>query len=255
MLAILSPSKTLKYDIRPQTKEFSQPQFLGEAEQLVETLREFSPRQLQNLMNINTKLADLNANRFMEWKRPFNLDNAQQALLVFKGEVFNGLKADTLTEDELIYAQDHLCILSGLYGMLRPLDLMQPYRLEMGTKLKNKKGEDLYEFWGDKITKAVSKAIEKSGSRILVNLASNEYFKSIDTKKLDAEIITPTFKDYKNGTYKFITVYGKNARGMMTRWIIKNRPKDAESLKHFEEDGYYYNDELSKGNRWVFTRG
>ncbi|MFP4471928.1 MAG: YaaA family protein, partial [Bacteroidales bacterium] len=178
-----------------------------------------------------------------------------QALLVFKGEVFNGLKADSLTEDDLLYAQDHLRILSGFYGVLRPLDLMQPYRLEIGTNLKNKRGKNLYEFWGDKITKAIGEALDASGSRVLINLASNEYFKSIDTKKLDAEIITPAFKDSKDGTYKFITLYGKNARGMMTRFILKNRPEDAESLKLFDEDGYFYNEQLSKENKWVFTRG
>jgi hypothetical protein len=255
MLILLSPAKTLNYDIQPQTETFSQPVFTGEAEILVNQLRKYSPAQLQKLMHINPDLASLNVQRYQDWRLPFSFENAKQALLVFKGEVYNGLKADTLSEDDLLFAQDHLRILSGLYGALRPLDLMQPYRLEMGTKMKVGRKKNLYDFWGDKITDHVMQCIQSSQQKILINLASNEYFKSLDVSKSDARVITPVFKDFKNGVYKFITVYGKNARGMLTRFILKNRLTDVEQIKLFDEAGYYYNDRLSQGDEWVFTRG
>ncbi len=255
MLILLSPAKTLNYDIQPQTETFSQPEYTAEAETLVNQLRKYSPAQLQKLMHINPDLASLNVQRYQDWHLPFDPDNAKQALLVFKGEVYNGLKADTLSEDDLLFAQDHLRILSGLYGALSPLDLMQPYRLEMGTKMKVGRKKDLYHFWGDKITHHVKQLLQSSQQKVLINLASNEYFKTIDTSKLDARVITPVFKDYKNGVYKFITVYGKNARGMLSRFIIKKRITDVENLKLFDEAGYYYNDRMSEGNEWVFTRG
>jgi len=255
MVIVISPAKTLNFDIQPQTEIFSQPDFTNESAGLIEVLRKYSPSRLQKLMSINSNLAQLNASRFMDWTLPFSPENAKQAILVFKGEVYNGLKADTLTESDLEYSQNHLRILSGLYGALRPLDLMQPYRLEMGTKLKVKTKKDLYQYWGLKLTEHVNALMESTNQKYLINLASNEYFKSLDPKKLKAEIITPTFKDYKNGTYKFLTVYGKKARGMMARFIIKNRIEEVEKLKLFEEDGYYYNDQLSQGNNWVFTRG
>jgi uncharacterized protein len=255
MLIVISPAKTLNYNIQPQTGHFSQPDFIEEAAQLVDVLRKYSPEKLQKLMNINSKLANLNATRYMEWQLPFTTQNAKPALLVFNGEVYNGLKAETLSEDDLIYAQDHLRILSGLYGALRPLDLMQPYRLEMGTKLKAKRKNDLYHFWSSKITTHIKSHLESTGQKYLINLASDEYFKSIDASKLRAEIITPIFKDFSGGTYKFITVYGKKARGMMARYIIQNRIENAEQLKLFDEEGYFFNEWLSKGNEWIFTRG
>lgn len=255
MLILLSPAKTLNYDIQPQTETFSQPEYAKEAETLVNQLRKYSPAQLQKLMRINSDLASLNVQRYQNWHLPFDAENAKQALLVFKGEVYNGIKADTFSEDDLLFAQDRMRILSGLYGALRPLDLMQPYRLEMGTKMKVGRKKDLYHFWGDKITDHVRQLMQSMQQKVLVNLASNEYFKSIDTSKLDARVITPVFKDYKNGVYKFITVYGKNARGMLSRFIIKNRITDVENLKLFDEAGYYYNDRMSEGDQWVFTRG
>jgi hypothetical protein len=255
MLILISPSKTLDFDIPAKANNPSQPEFLDEAQLLVDKLKNYSPAKLQELMRINPKLADLNAKRYMDWQQPFTEVNARQALLVFKGEVFTGLKAEDLNNDDLEFSQDHLRILSGLYGVLRPLDLIQPYRLEIGTKLKTGKAKDLYQFWGNKITNSINMALKDTDQNVIINLASNEYFNSIDRKKLNAEVYTPTFKDYSNGTYKFLTVYGKRARGMMARFIIKNRITDVEKLKLFEEDGYYYNDNLSEGRNWVFTRG
>jgi len=255
MLILISPSKTIDFEVSKKAVNPSQPEFLDEAQKLVEIMRKFSPSQLQDLMRINPKLADLNAKRFMDWQLPFTEENARQALLVFKGEVFTGLNAGTLNTEDLLFSQHHLRILSGLYGVLRPLDLIQAYRLEIGTKLKTKQGKDLYQYWGNKITDSINKALKDSGQNVIINLASNEYFNSIDKKKLNAEIYTPAFKDYKNGKYKFLTVYGKRARGMMARFIIKNRINEVEQLKLFEDDGYYYNDNLSDGLEWVFTRG
>lgn len=255
MLIVISPAKTLNFNIQSPTRHFSLPDFDREAAELVDVLRTYTPEQLQKLMRINSKLATLNATRYMEWHLPFTTENAQRALPVFNGEVYNGLKAATLQEADLIYAQDHLRILSGLYGALRPLDLIQPYRLEMGTKLKVKNHNDLYSFWGNKITTHLRQLMEGTGQKYLINLASNEYFKSIDTTQLPATVITPVFKDFSGGTYKFLTVYGKKARGMMARYIIENRIEDAEQLKLFDAEGYYFNEQLSKGNEWVFTRG
>jgi uncharacterized protein len=255
MLIVISPAKTLNYTIQSPTQHYTLPAFRQEAAELVDVLRKYSPEKLQKLMHINSKLAGLNATRFMEWHLPFTTENAQRALLVFNGEVYNGLLASTLPEADLIYAQDHLRILSGLYGALRPLDLMQPYRLEMGTKLKVKRKTDLYKFWGTKITEHLREVMESTGQQYLINLASNEYFKSIDTSKLPASVITPVFKDFSGGTYKFLTVYGKKARGMMARYIIQNRIENAEQLKLFDAEGYFFNEQLSKGNEWVFTRG
>ena len=255
MLILISPAKTLDFDIPNLQNPSTQPEFLDEAQYLVDGLKKLSPSRLQDLMKINPKLADLNAKRFMDWHQPFTTDNAKPALLVFKGEVFTGLKADGFCADDLDFAQTHLRILSGLYGILRPLDLIQPYRLEMGTKLKTTKGKALYQFWGNKITESINRALKETGQNLIVNLASNEYFNSIDKAKLDADIITPTFKDYSNGQYKFLTVYGKRARGMMARFIIRNRITEADNLKLFDEDGYYYNDKMSRDKNLVFTRG
>ena len=255
MLILLSPAKTIDFSVEPQTQKFTLPEFTEEAQKLVQLLRKFSSKQLQELMSINSKLADLNAKRFFDWHLPFSPANARQALLVFKGEVYTGLEAQHLSAEDIDFAQEHVRILSGLFGVLRPLDLIQPYRLEMGTRLKTPKGSDLYEFWGAKITKSIKKALADSGSNLLVNLASNEYFKSLDTKKLNAEIITPMFKDFHNGEYRFLTIYGKRARGMMTRFIIQNRISNPEDIKSFDDDGYIFNPALSKGNEWVFTRG
>ena len=255
MLIIVSPSKTLDFTFTPKTQYFTQPQFIKETEQLVKVLEKFSPSDLQTLMNINFKLSDLNVKRFFDWHLPFTPENAKPAVLAFKGEVYNGLKANEFEEADLLYAQDNLLILSGLYGALRPLDLIMPYRLEMGTKLTTRKGSDLYAFWGDKITKNVNQAIEENQHKYLINLASAEYSGVLDTTKIKCRIVTPFFKDFSNGEYRFLTVYGKKARGTMARFIIKNRLEDVESLKLFDEDGYNFNHLMSTENNWVFTRG
>jgi hypothetical protein len=199
-------------------------------------------------------LGELNYERFLNWHRPFDSDNAKQALLAFTGDVYTGLAADTFKADDFKFAQQHLRILSGLYGLLRPLDLMQPYRLEMGTKFANRSGKNLYDFWGEKITEAVNAQLDKLGSQVLVNLASNEYFKAIKPKVLGAEIITPVFKDLKGGKYKIVSFYAKKARGMMAAYAIKNRITDVQALKQFDTAGYAYNPAMSTAREWVFTR-
>ena len=205
-------------------------------------------------MSVSEKLANENRSRYQEWSQPFTEDNARAALFAFKGDVYTGFDTASYSRSELQYAQKHLRILSGLYGVLRPLDLMQPYRLEMGTQLKNQEGKNLYAFWGDRLTKNVNKALEGSGSGIFVNLASNEYFSALQKDAIKGEIITPQFKDLKNGTYKFITIYGKKARGMMCDFMIQNNVNTADDLKQFDSAGYRYNKELSEGSNWVFTR-
>jgi cytoplasmic iron level regulating protein YaaA (DUF328/UPF0246 family) len=254
MLVVLSPSKTLNFNFDSPSK-FSQPDFATQAADVVATLRKYSPADLQKLMKINPQLAQINAQRYSEWRLPFTPDNSKQALLAFKGEVYHGLGAETMTPDQLDFAQDHLRILSGLYGVLRPLDLMQPYRLEMGTNVKIKRKKNLYEFWKKNITAHIANLLKSYDTPLLINLASDEYFKTINTADLKAEIIQPQFKDMSGGKYKFITMYGKKARGMMTRFIIDNKITEADQLKLFDTDGYYYNDKLSNGSKWVFTRG
>ncbi|MEJ2596027.1 MAG: peroxide stress protein YaaA [bacterium] len=255
MITLISPAKTLDFERDISCNEYSIPENLDKSEQLVGTLKRKSRKQLSELMNISPKLAGLNHDRFQEWNIPFTMDNARQAVFVFKGDVYAGLDIDRFLLEDLKYTQDHLRILSGLHGMLRPLDLIKPYRLEMGIRLKYRRKNNLYEFWGDTITNQLKETLEPEGSGILVNLASDEYFKSIDTKKLGARIITPVFMDFKNGEYKLISFFFKKARGMMARYILLNRIEDAEQLKMFDEEGYMYNDQLSEGDRLVFTRG
>lgn len=232
----------------------TQPEFINEASELVDILKEYSPRRLQNLMSINNKLANLNAERFMNWTVPFSVKNSSPAVLTFTGQVYNGLKAEELDDKTLRYSQDHLRILSGLYGLLRPLDLMQPYRLEMGTSLKNLKSKNLYEFWGQKISDSLQNDLKTHKEKVLVNLASNEYFKALNPKALSARVINCHFREEKKGEIKFITIYGKKARGLMARFIIENRIGKAEDLKAFDSEGYYYEKALSKEDDWVFVR-
>ncbi|MCG8598802.1 MAG: peroxide stress protein YaaA [Verrucomicrobiales bacterium] len=254
MLAVLSPAKTLDYESDLPAHRPTQPRFLDQSEELIEVLRKRSRPQLRELMGISEKLADLNFQRNKEWQRPFTEDNARAAILAFKGDVYTGFDLSQYSKEDFSYAQKHLAILSGLYGMLRPLDLMQPYRLEMGTALKNAKGKNLYEFWGNAITREVNKSLKASGSDTLVNLASNEYFKVLQPEDIKGEIITPAFKDLKNGTYKFMSFYGKKARGMMADFIVRERVETPAKLKKFKTEGYRYNAEMSEGNNWVFTR-
>jgi uncharacterized protein len=255
MLIVISPAKSLDFKTEPKTQEYTIPEFLNESEKLVSKLQKMSAKKLSNLMNISTDLGNLNYKRFQTWHIPFTPENAKQAVLAFNGDVYTGLDAPTLSEERLKLAQQKLRILSGLYGVLKPLDLMQPYRLEMGTKFGVGRAKDLYSFWGDKITKKVQEAIHKSGSKILVNLASNEYYKSINAKKLDAEIVTPAFKDMKNGEYKMISFFAKKARGLMTRFILENNIENAGDLQAFDAEGYVFNPRLSKPGKPVFTRG
>lgn len=254
MLLVVSPAKNLDYESPLATQTFSQPELLAESELLIERCLKLSPADIGSLMSISDKLAGLNAARFGAWQQPFTPDNARQAVLAFNGDVYTGLDAASFSEDDFAFAQDHMRILSGLYGLLKPLDLMQAYRLEMGTKLDNVRGKNLYEFWGSIITELLNKAIAEQGDKILVNLASNEYFKAVKKKELDADIITPAFKDWKNGQYKMISFFAKKARGLMARYIIQNQLTDVEQLKGFDLGGYQFNDELTKGNDWVFTR-
>ena len=254
MLIVISPAKTLDYETVPKTKVFTTPDYLGQSQQLINRLRNFSSLDISDLMKVSAKIADLNFDRYESWKKPFTVKNAKQAILAFKGDVYTGLDAESFKADDFKFAQNHLRVLSGLYGLLRPLDLMQPYRLEMGTKLKTDEGKNLYEFWGSDITEGLNKQLKKIKSNYLINLASNEYFKSVKPKELNAEIITPAFKEFKNGEYKMIGIYAKKARGMLSRYIIQNKLSDPEDIKSFNEDGYRFNKTLSKGNNFVFTR-
>ena len=254
MLIVISPAKSLDFDTPPVTSKYTVPEFLEESEKLVGKLKKMSPGQLSKLMNVSKGLGELNFHRYHSWSLPFTPENAKQAVLAFNGDVYQGLQASSLSEEKLEQAQKKLRILSGLYGVLKPLDLIQPYRLEMGTKINYYRSKDLYSFWNPAITQKIDEAVESSGSNILVNLASNEYFKSIDKKKLKADIITPEFKDLKNGTYKMISFYAKKARGLMTRFILENNIMDAENLQAFDLEGYVFNPRLSKPNKPVFTR-
>lgn len=255
MLILISPAKTLDFENEAHTRYFSQPEYLEYSEKLIEKLKKMSPEELSDLMNLSANLAELNYERYQRFTTPFDKDNAKQALLAFKGDVYEGMEAEQFDQEDFDFSQKHLRIISGLYGLLKPLDLIQPYRLEMGTKFKvDKDHKNLYEFWGSKITKGVREALEEQGDKVIVNLASNEYFKAIRKKELEAEIITPVFKDFKKGKYKVIAFYAKKARGMMSKYIIRNKIENKEDLKGFNEDGYAYNDRLSEGRELVFTR-
>jgi cytoplasmic iron level regulating protein YaaA (DUF328/UPF0246 family) len=254
MLIVVSPAKTLDYETPPKTKINTMPDYLEDSRQLINRLRRLSSLDIAELMKVSKKIADLNFDRYEAWNKKFTEKNAKQAALAFKGDVYSGLDAESFSARDFKFAQKHFRILSGLYGLLRPLDLMQPYRLEMGTRLETDRGKNLYEFWGSTITEGLNKQLKKTKSKYLINLASNEYFKSVRPKELDAEIITPEFREYKNGEYKMIGIYAKKARGLLSRYIIQNRLTDPEDIKSFSEEGYKYNKKLSKGNTWVFTR-
>ncbi|MGK4330385.1 peroxide stress protein YaaA [Lonsdalea quercina] len=254
MLITISPAKTLDYTSPLPTKRHSQPELLERSSQLIERCKTLTPAEISSLMGISDKLAGLNAARFNDWQPHFTPDNARQALLAFKGDVYTGLAAEDFSDRDFSFAQKHMRILSGLYGILRPLDLMQPYRLEMGIKLKNQAGDNLYQFWGDTITDTLNQALEAQGDDILVNLASDEYFKSVKPKKLNARIIKPVFLDEKNGKYKVISFYAKKARGLMSRFIIQNQLTTPEQLKGFDLEGYGFAAEESSADELVFKR-
>lgn len=254
MLTVISPAKTLDYDTPPTTRKKSRAEFLDRSASLVKQARKLSPEEIRELMGVSEKIADLNHQRFMNWGEPFNFNNAKQAVLAFKGDVYTGLDADSLDEAQLAYAQQHLRILSGLYGILRPLDLMQPYRLEMGLKFDNPGGKDLYAFWGDALTASVNRQLKKIKSKVLINLASNEYFKALQPGALVGEVITPVFKDEKNGKYRVMAFFAKRARGQMARYIIEKQLTDPAELKKYRRGGYRYSRGDSTADQMVFLR-
>jgi uncharacterized protein len=254
MLMVISPAKTLDFESPLATQRFTQSTLLEKSQQLIDVARDLSPAQISSLMGISDKLAHLNADRFNQWQPPFTLDNARQAILAFKGDVYTGLQAETFSEADFDFAQLHLRMLSGLYGVLRPLDLMQPYRLEMGIKLANPAAKDLYGFWGDLLTQKLNDALAEQGDEVLINLASDEYFKAVKQKQLNGELIKPVFLDEKNGKFKVISFYAKKARGLMGRYVIQNRLSKPEQLKQFDVDGYFFAADESKGNELVFKR-
>ena len=254
MLIFLSPAKSLDTKTPPHVAAFSQPAFLKQAETLVRELRKLSPAEIAALMDLSDPLALLNFNRYADWSRPFTPENAKQAVLAFDGDVYDGLAAKTLSADDLDFAQQHVRILSGLYGILKPLDLMQPYRLEMGTKFANARGRDLYAFWGETLLEAINAELDAMPRPVAVNLASEEYFKAAVGRKLRGEVIQPVFEDWKGGRYKIISFFAKRARGLMTRFAVRNRVDAPEALQGFAADGYAFVPQASDERTWIFRR-
>ena len=255
MLIVVSPAKSLDYESELPTKKHSEPRMLDETQELVDVMAEKSPAEIAKLMSVSQGLAELNHERYQDFQQPFTTDNARPAILAFTGDVYLGMDpSGTFTERDFTHAQKVLRILSGLYGVLRPLDLMQPYRLEMGTVYPNPAGKDLYAFWGDQLAKALDEAVTASGSDLLVNLASNEYFKAARTNKLKARVVSPVFKDEKNGKYKIISFYAKKARGLMSAYLIRNRVTKAEEIAGFDYSGYRFSPEDSTEEAPIFLR-
>jgi cytoplasmic iron level regulating protein YaaA (DUF328/UPF0246 family) len=254
MLALISPAKTLDYETPLPTDQFTQARLLQHSQDLIEVCRTLSATEIASLMSVSEKIASLNTARFNDWQPDFNLANARQAIFAFKGDVYTGLGAYSLKDEDLHYAQNRLRMLSGLYGLLRPLDLMMPYRLEMGTKLANSRGHNLYEFWDHHITDLINHDLAAAESEILVNIASDEYYKAVKESKIQAEIIKPVFLDQKNGKYKVISFYAKKARGLMARFMIENKIDRVAELKAFNTDGYYYDADSSLKGELVFKR-
>ncbi|MEE4299914.1 MAG: peroxide stress protein YaaA [Pseudomonadales bacterium] len=257
MLILLSPAKTLDFERPAVTRKHSSPRFLDDSQALVELMRERSPADLAELMHVSDAIAELNSRRFSEWSPPFTRENARQAVLAFRGDVYTGLDADAWSPRDFDWAQKHLRILSGLYGVLRPLDLIQAYRLEMGTRVANGRGQDLYAFWRASVTASLAEELEGRRSPLVVNLASNEYFGAVDPAGLPGRLVTPVFKDLKNGQYKIISFFAKKARGSMASWIVRNRVRSADGLRAFAEDGYGLDEQLTDAapaGTLVFTR-
>ncbi len=254
MLTILGPAKTIDTSPHGITRQHSFPDYLEQSEQLVEQLRGYPVSRLKSLMKVSDKLATLTYERYASWKRSYSEDEGQLAIMAFSGEVFNGLKARTLTEEDLLFAQDHMRILSGLYGVLRPLDLILPYRLEIGTNMKTGRHKDLYEFWKATIPARITEDTGNGKTRVLINLASQEYFRSIRPESFPYQIITPVFKESDGEGFRNVTIYAKKARGMMLRFIIRNRISNPEHLKAFDEDGYHFYPPLSGDKDWFFCR-
>lgn len=254
MLIFLSPAKSLDYKTPPHVATYTQPAFLDRSQALIEQLRALSPADIAQLMDLSDPLALLNYNRYADWSLPFTPDNAKQAVLAFDGDVYDGLAAKTLSAADLDFAQQHVRILSGLYGILKPLDLMQPYRLEMGTKFKNRAGKDLYAFWGETLLEAINAELDAMPQPVAVNLASEEYFKAAIGRKFKGRLIQPVFEDWKNGRYKIISFFAKRARGLMARYAAEHRVRDVEQLKAFDSEEYAYSPEVSDATTWVFRR-
>lgn len=254
MLALISPAKTLDYNTVLPTETFTQPRLLTQSKHLINVCCKLSSTQVASLMGVSEKIAQLNVERFQDWNPEFDLANARQAIYAFKGDVYTGLNAYTLDQTQIEFAQTHLRMLSGLYGVLRPLDLMMPYRLEMGTKLNPYLGENLYSFWDDDITNIINQDLRKADAKILLNLASDEYYKSVKESKIEANVVRPVFLDQKNGQYKIISFYAKKARGLMARFVIDNQIKTIEQLKAFKVDGYYFDEINSNEKEIVFKR-
>ncbi len=253
MLILISPAKKLQI---PETKrsDLTTVEFPDESKLLISELRKLKPEKLSSLMNISPKLAELNFERYLKWDFPFNNDEAHAALFMFNGDVYRGMQTDDFSEDDIVFAQNHLRILSGLYGLIKPLDKIMPYRLEMGTKLQTSKGKTLYDFWNDKITERINNHLNKQNDNLLINLASNEYFKAVKQDKIKGKIITPIFKESKGDDFKVVAIHAKRARGLMCRYIIKNKLKKPEDLLGFNYEKYAYNHKLSSESNYVFTR-
>ncbi|WP_395068448.1 peroxide stress protein YaaA [Paraburkholderia silvatlantica] len=260
MIIVLSPAKSLDYDTPAHIETHTIPAFVDDAAELIAGLRRLSPQQIGSLMSISDPLARLNFQRYADWSKQFSEANAKQAVLAFNGDVYEGFDARSLSSADLDFAQQHVRVLSGLYGLLRPLDLLQPYRLEMGTRFENARGKDLYAFWGERITHAINAQIEHNhakaakGARVVVNCASNEYFKAVKPKKLAAPVITPVFEDWKGGRYKIISFHAKRARGLMARYAVENRVAEPEALKAFDVEGYAFDADASNDSTYVFRR-
>ena len=254
MLIVVSPSKSLDFDSKSPFEIHSQPDLIQESERLMKVMKKKSPKKLMDLMSISESLGQLNYERNQIWETPFTQQNAKQAVFAFTGDVYAGLDATSLNQSQLDFTQNTLRILSGLYGILKPLDLIQPYRLEMGTSLKTSRGSNLYKFWGDRVTKKLNEDLEKTNSKVLLNLASNEYYKVLNPKKVNAEIITPSFLDFHNGDFKMISFFAKKARGLMSRYVIDQQIDSVDNLMGFDYEGYQFNATLSKKLKPVFTR-
>ncbi|TWT72913.1 peroxide stress protein YaaA [Allorhodopirellula solitaria] len=255
MLIVLSPAKTLDFETEAPSCESTEPRWIDDSQELIGLLKQQTPVDLQNLMGISESLAELNHGRYQDWHAPHPRNGSKQAMFAFQGDVYQGLQAETFTAKQIQRAQGQLRILSGLYGVLRPLDRILPYRLEMGTKLANSRGKDLYAFWGDRITEQIADAMHADRSRLLLNLASNEYFRSLDASSLPAPVVAPAFKEFKNGSYKMISFFAKKARGSMAAWVIRHRARTMAKLTQFAEDGYRYDAESSTERVPVFLRG
>ena len=254
MLITLSPSKGQDFIEAPLSKKHSKPADLNDSALLIKELKKVNSKQIQEMMTVSENIAKLNVDRFKSFSTPFTTKNAKQAIFAFKGDVYSGLELKDFTEDDYAYAPDHLRILSGLYGCLRPLDLIQPYRLEMKTKLKNERGDNLYQFWNDRITKSINKELKKQKEAVLINLASNEYFKSVKPKLLAGRLLNINFKETKDGKTRVVAIFAKRARGMMADYIIRNRIEKPEDIKKFKLGGYKFNKDLSDDKQWTFER-